>query len=547
MEQNEYPALPLELMVAEVARRHSSAQTRYVLGKVNRFLNVSLRNERTSENHVEVWASLGYLNLIRWDQEGPKPSKITVIATRNATRGNYIDILRYFERRNRHCFDTECTVIAVKNQQKEILNFFRKCKVRLIEDTAMTAVKAGDLDMLEYLSELGTVFTSKILSAAAETKDMKTIEFLLSKNVQFDKRFVEAAAATGDLDFVKWAVEKGAPLPRRAWKVHENAATAGSLEIMKFAYEDHKVQFSMSTNVVQEAIKSGNLQLLEYLVSVCRKTRKHLLSDFSSTAWYHAMSNDFWLVVEFGLANGMELIPKYYANAVADGKQNVLTFLDQRGGRIDYTALISGLKKGDFALVEELRRRNVAWSSEVTNELAKHGNIDTFKWALARGCPLAETALASAVNCNHMALAKYLHELLRCPLNVEVLKAAVNNLNFPMLSYLAEKRCRADERIWAHLITLNYFTRDRSKTAQILSMLDILLSMGFQPRTNMISDLAQHFHFAIMRWLQQNGAVVDENRIRTTMEANQWKFYMPEVKADYTNIRNWLDQLARNQ
>ena len=150
MSSNLLEALPEDLLATSLWPLLNGS-TRFVLSKVDSFLHSLLINSPIPCNPIEEYIKEKYLDLIKWDLEGPAPSVLTPPLFELAVRGCDTKILKKLKAYN--------------------------CP---IDETAFDAAALrGNLKILRYLHLIGAPQGPWLVSRAAEGNNLDAVRFLV--------------------------------------------------------------------------------------------------------------------------------------------------------------------------------------------------------------------------------------------------------------------------------------------------------------------------------------------------------------------------------
>lgn len=107
---------------------------------------------------------------------------------------------------------------------------------------------------------------------------------------------------------------------------------------------------------------------------------------------------------------------------------------------------MDAIENNDLSAVKTLHESGVEFDLEITNEIAKVGNIEILEYACEKGCIWNESTCQNAAENGHIDVLTYLHEN-GCPWDEWTCSNAAMNGHFDCVRYANENGCEVGETI----------------------------------------------------------------------------------------------------
>jgi hypothetical protein len=298
------------------------------------------------------------------------------------------------------------------------------------------------------------LFLTKSLAAEFRKRGVKVqtdFDHITAENLVITKRLPRfprarvcgAAAERGDLELFNEARRQGL-----IWREEDEklAAKSGCLEIVKgivqhrmsepFRQSDMAIAARLTRNIGLQALRSDNLEILDFLLSICRSTNLTWTATEDVFMWLlggaAARGLDSYLAVSEILVNHypncMETLHRWIYHHTFYGQISELSMLQHliiedvewRTSRLCQRAA----RRGNLDFLIWLRDNNCPWDSDCTSEAALGGHMQLLEWAVQQGCPLHSCSLVRALKRQDIPMARYLLKMGVKPKNEHLLRAA---------------------------------------------------------------------------------------------------------------------------
>ena len=211
-----------------------------------------------------VSASVGALDVLKWLLK--HSFEIDSDTCRAAIKAGELELLEFAMDTGGCKMDEEVTEYAcewaalIGNQA--MLEYVRTCGATGwgVEVSAAAAFN-GDLPMLEYLWRHKCLFDASCISRAASQGHLSVVKWLLKKGCPCDDKLCSEAAGGGHTEILEWALLQN--LPWDAFTCAKNAAEGGHLGTLKCVIAN---EANWDAGTMSLAALSGNLAMVKWMV-----------------------------------------------------------------------------------------------------------------------------------------------------------------------------------------------------------------------------------------------------------------------------------------
>ena len=357
-----------------------------------------------------------------------------------------------------------------------------------IRNNVVKIAKAGDLEMLKLLQDNGVDIKSNmshILLAATNENQLGILKWLKKNNLcsssENQSLLVCAAARSGRLSIIKWAKEvAGFNLP-----IHlvNDAVVSGNLDLIKYL---RSKEIPWNEHTFRFAVSSGNIALLQYLLeSGCPHENPTICSnavvndDYEKAVrvlqWLHdqripwdentcftSARKGNLKALKFARLNGCPWSEACLKRAALSRSVEVVEYCLQNGcpiGNSDICRFAMHDKDHDQALrmLKLLRKFSVPWSAETCRLAATNGNFEALKWAVSTGCNWDRQQCANyAALYGNIEVLKWM-KIHGCQWDIETGKSAARQGHLETLQFLRSQGCPCNESTFLEAISSKKF------------------------------------------------------------------------------------------
>ena len=223
-----------------------------------------------SSTWMSIAAKHGQLDILKWCKLiGLQYSKKYMLL-RSAVQNGHKNVVKYILRTdsNREFFKTHdgrelelAANEAAARNQFEVLKLFEEYVV-FSPITFRHAVSSQNMEMLEYLLELGCGKDSCVTSTLAGTGNVALANWLLERGIVFTNRILPFAARKGRLEMVKWCFEADVVVVNQVAcnKALEYASKTGNADVVNYLRAKGA---AFSPTCFEKCAQSGNFEMLK--------------------------------------------------------------------------------------------------------------------------------------------------------------------------------------------------------------------------------------------------------------------------------------------
>nr|WIL05370.1 ankyrin repeat protein [Pithovirus mammoth] len=218
------------------------------------------------------------------------------------------------------------------------------------EKTCEFAASKGNFKLVQWLILNGCPCNEMVFFFAVEQEDLSLLTWMKRNKCPWNEDVCSNAASHGQLEALKWIRKNGCPWNEKTLVM---AAESGQFETFVWA---HQQKCPIDPSIVDAALFSGNLKLLDYL-----------------------FQNNFC----FGFSTV----------AAEEGNLEVLQWLHERSlprilnvEEYQREICIQASERNHIHVLQWARNKQFKWDSQVTFNLAQHNNLIGLRWAFNQGC-----------------------------------------------------------------------------------------------------------------------------------------------------------------
>lgn len=246
--------------------------------------------------------------------------------------------------------------------------------------------------------------------------------------------------------------------------ITSEVAKQGNINLLKWINKHkhkyiHGAQFFYNPLVLAGAASSGNISILEYLLS-----ENCLLHESvcESAAEYNQYDTLLWLRNKKCPWNKHTLLA-----AAKSGNLDMFKYIDQNGLPIyefaaDDIYMAAGAS-GNIQILQYIYDSTLSTLDDLCHCCVYHGNFDAVKWCHEHKFNWDENCCQIAASKGYLEILKYLH-INGCNWNSETCNVAVANGHLNCLKYAHENSCPWDTKTYMKLLQLKHSSRKEHHT-----------------------------------------------------------------------------------
>lgn len=197
---------------------------------------------------------------------------------------------------------------AVKNKNKEVLDWALNQNICDIDWIAYGAAKGGHVDMLELFMSMGAQNIRLFVSGAAKKGNFEIIKNLLNKIYDCYDWIAYNAAKSGNLELIKLLIEKGA---RNFYYILTGACLSNNPDIVRYLMNFVVIDMN---NIANKSARSGKIEIVKFAI-------EQGASDFDWIA-YHSLTGHYFDIFELAIKHGSNKFKNVWEYAVRNNLKN---------------------------------------------------------------------------------------------------------------------------------------------------------------------------------------------------------------------------------
>ncbi|KAJ3221942.1 hypothetical protein HK099_002946, partial [Clydaea vesicula] len=376
-----------------------------------------------------------------------------------------LKLIRYISNKRVELFNIWSIDLAANRGDLEIVKFLLEKGTRYTTFAINIAARYGHLEVIKYLSENGTEgCTTRALDNAAGNGHLEVVQYLSENRTEgCTTKAIDNAAAYGHMEVVKYLLEnrmEGCTL-----KAIDKAAENGHLEVVQYLSENRTE--GCTTKAIDDAAAYGHVEVVKYL-------SENRMEGCTTEAIDGAAENGHLEVVKYLSENRIEgCTEKAMDTASFDGHIEVVKYLSEnRTEGCTTIALDNASCHGHLEVVKYLSENRIEGCTTVAMDYAScHGHIEVVKYLSenrTEGC--TEKAMDYASRDGHLEVVKYLSEKRNEGCTTDAMDLASRRGHIEVVKYLSENRtegCTAKAMDGAarmgHLAVVKYLFENRTE------------------------------------------------------------------------------------
>jgi len=184
-----------------------------------------------------------------------------------AVRYGHLALVRWMHEEQHVMFIYETARTAARSGNLELLQYVIEKGAELPDDTLDFAAESGSEITVQWLHDKrGLPWTHKVCARAAAGGHLSLVQFLRSQHCEWESTTTYWAATEGRLSVLQWAVEHGCPI-KIDFVVLWTVAGRGYLEVLEFLFQhDPEVCSGIDLCIlIGSAALGGHFSVLEFL------------------------------------------------------------------------------------------------------------------------------------------------------------------------------------------------------------------------------------------------------------------------------------------
>lgn len=264
--------------------------------------------------------------------------------------------------------------------QQSLLNYLTALGYQPTEQSIVTAVKAGRLDVVQQLFTMGARANEEAALVAAGHGHLSIIKYLESLDVRGVRwSMMGVAAFNGHFEVVKYLYNSGAMID---FRVAEAAIRGKHLEVIKYLYQRGPEVLRVYRTMILEL---GNLEVAQRVMRETRPTPSDLKNVFVSG------NTD---LVQYLLQTGTPPPPEVYYSPNLDLVQHYYETLKLPLSR---SMVDDAINHDDATILEWVLDQNTKLTNEQVNEVVISSRSRILELLIRRRYPLPIEALKNAI------------------------------------------------------------------------------------------------------------------------------------------------------
>lgn len=423
----------------------------------------------------------------------------------------------------------------------------RYSRKEYFKDLVKKAVEHGNVDLIKWIYETRTFNGQVIIETNEEMEELFNPQ----------KVFFPAAALSGHLDIIRWGVND-AEFQFDALDFIHHAAQSGNLDLFQWV-KDRITHLTTrhKSNTFTCALKSGNVQLLEYLQEDgwCEmnppywRFYNHAIINIDDDE--KALAVVRWLHQECQL----DIQSLHLGNTAGRGHLEVLIYARRNGSLYEGDPICWAIEQESrsetksekrvavikyclqdiecprpnitcsfvlekfedneraFEMLQLLGRYGVDWGEEACTKAIRKGNVDALKLAKSYNCPWTQNTCAEIVRHGDIELLQWALDN-DCPLSLseETFSAALLSRDIAIVQYCIKQNCPFAESLWP----CQYWDDP-------ISILRLLIQNGYELTEATCAEAAQWGDSRVLRWLRYIGCPWDERTLSNAVRDGKYE------------------------
>lgn len=269
--------------------------------------------------------------------------------------------------------------------------------------------------------------------------------------------------------------------------------------------------FNMSSYIPVDVLKDVihdfdlNYKILKILVKT---------NNLEGVKWF----KDKWLNIH---KKNMDFDDDLLCVAVKSGNIDMLEYLKENGCKISRYAMINAAEQKQLSIMKWLYANECPLHIDVFNQALKHYDILVIKWLLENKCPCDSDTLQYAIHTGNLKLIKVLIKK-KCKVNHEVFFEAVKKGNLDILEYIYKfyEKIRFDINEYLSDNEYDiYLYAIKSKNIDVLYWLEKNRYTNIKRQLN-LEEAAETGDVNIVKWFVQRGCNIERYTLRGAIISN---------------------------
>lgn len=279
-----------------------------------------LNNFKCSDNGIDYAIITGNINIIKWLYS--KNIRYTTEALNICCKYNYLECIKFLCYTGISC-TTEAMDIASEYGHINIVKWFHNnTNVGCTTNAIDLASRGGHLNIVRYLHSISKKCTENAMDNAAEYGHINIMKFLLKIGKTGTKYGLFYSIKNGNIDIVKWLYSNFTKLNLLNNEVIQYAIESGDLKMINYLYFDKDACINKSD--LYKSIYYKQTDIFKFLYKYCKKKYKN------SVLLNYAIIHNSLDIVKIIYNNTLYYAPINLALAKRTNRFEIIDFLESK-------------------------------------------------------------------------------------------------------------------------------------------------------------------------------------------------------------------------
>lgn len=259
-----------------------------------------------------------------------------------------------------------------------------------------TAIKYGNITILEWLKENNIPFDKEAYCIATEHRDLETVKWLYENDYEWNHNVLFTAINCGKVDIADWLFEVDYPYQHLGCILIDLAAHRGDIKTVKWLI---RRKCDWSSTPFNGAIKKGDLNMMKVLkesnLPLCNSVMGLSPPILENIKWLKSQGFPFFPAVmdkaikaknieliDYLLDNGLEWKSSFFSTAVGTDDMSMVEYLHNKGCSFDSDSFLCAVECGNIRIMEWLHERKCSTNDEAYSIAAENNDLEVMSWLL---------------------------------------------------------------------------------------------------------------------------------------------------------------------
>jgi len=453
---------------------------------------------------MEAYARRGYVAVMRWDQEGPKPSTLTPSVFVEACRSRNVEAVKFLYERN--CpRDLSAVKEAASLGCHKIIDYLMSVGVEMPREIFEIASKNKRIKVMETLIDSPSTRDIDCLPLVASIGSRALIERVVAQRKldYYDVMQTPELAQSGKVDLLEWIIQQEGFSSE--WS--KAAAEAGHVHVLEYLQEKGYLKKYENYTPLAAAIEHGQLEVVKWF-----QEREEDILQWLTYQWDRAAGNGNIELMKLGVKAGVNLTWNMFNNAVKKGNVPMVEWLDRnncpRAGSESYFR--DAIKKGHIQLAHYFAKTvtDIEEAKHSFNLAIAHGDIELLRCFIAWGVKPAESHLGVAAAAGRLDVFKFFHQECNVPLQGHAVIAIMKAKTYHDTIFMYLKRVNlkiASDWLWEILVDAD----SDENAIPTKFQLNLISQLGLKIVPSYAITAAENTRFDLLTWLYDRNCPID--------------------------------------